>query len=454
MPRRIERLACIAFVAAAALPFGALAQSGRGVTNWTCNCPARGPVEVPNSMNGPAPDCRSVCYPSGATGSGSAGLTPLQEQFATQMGSKLGSMMRDAIFGNPQDETNRRAQQAAALAAAADEEQRRKAAARDRMLSLFKEMPEVPAPRGVAPGAPARGAFKWDDADFYVSLGQVPANSVIAQVTRAAYLSDGAAHARTDEDAAALAEAAFSAALGSATDLPVPAAIPAERVSDAEASRLEAMRKDYAEASRRANEAAQKAADAQERLLLAERLAAEARRRAEDAERVLARAKAQADRRLAAAQASSARATAAEAEAFLESQRLASRATQEALSASSIMLTPPSSDLNAFIARYRRDDPYRRGILDASSCNPQNAGPVCGANDATCVQKYRTGYEVGQRGRETRLREAHAIGREAKEADNVMIGFNHPKSAGPCRVRWLESFYAGYGGAPFTMVGR
>src|SRR4051812_42363149 len=83
----------------------AFAQSGRAVTNWTCNCP-RGPMEVPNSMNGPPPDCRSVCYPSGSGGSAGAGggLTALQSQMATQVGTALGTLMREALFGNPQAE--------------------------------------------------------------------------------------------------------------------------------------------------------------------------------------------------------------------------------------------------------------------------------------------------------------------------------------------------------------
>lgn len=432
----------------------AQAQSGRAVTNWTCSCP-RGPVEVPNSMNGPAPDCRRICNPGGSADGSSGSLTSMQTDLARQVGGVLGSMLREALFGNPQ-QANRADQEQAVLRQATEEEERRREAMRNRMLSMMRGA-DGQFVGGGEGAAGARMSFRFDESSFGSTLAQVPANSAIAQLTRALYFSEQATRASRDEEVAELAGAAFDSSLGVMIDLPVPPGIAALPVSDADADRLELLRKDYREVSAKAQETAQRLAEAEERREIAERLLAEASARVRTARRNLAQAKTAAERQSWEKELSSARATLRDANAFARSAaaQLANARDELGRSYSSVQ-TSAHQVLNTLTA-YRSDSAYLRGLLDGSTCMSSNAELSCATlptKRAACVENYTNGYRIGERAKEQKLRQAHHIGEEAKQARNSMIGFNHPKSSGPCRVRWLQAFYSGYGGYPFATVDR
>lgn len=116
-------------------------------------------------------------------------------------------------------------------------------------------------------------------------------------------------------------------------------------------------------------------------------------------------------------------------------------------------------DLVQFIKSLRKtaDDAYRHGIEDGSSCLPDNAKTFCAAHpeETSCTEKYETGYRVGERGKLTKLEEAHRVGQQTKaNGGSSLLGFSDARSYGPCRVQWLESFNEGYFGGPLVSAGK
>jgi hypothetical protein len=381
----------------------------------------------------------------------------MQMDMARQLGGALGRLLFESLRSQPQQQPQQAVpdpQQQALMRQATEGEERRKEATRQRLLSMMRSADGELAPQPSSP--PARLGFRFDEASFSSNLAQVPPNSAIAQLTRAAYFSEQAGKVSADEEVAALAEAAFNSALGVPVDLPVPRDIVVLEVSDNDAAALDARRKAYREESGRAADAATRVAEGEERRQLAEKLAAEALTRVRDAEAKLAKARSAEEQRMRRAELSEARATLAEAQAFREQAERQGAAARAELDRSYSSIQLSADRLTAFAVAGRRDDPYTRGILDGATCMLASTQIVCAsaANVPLCTDKYMIGYRVGERAKENKLREAHAIGEQAKERGNSFLGFDHPKSSGPCRIPWLKAFYTGYGGYPLTMIGR
>lgn len=472
-------LCCAGAAAAFLFAAPAMAQTGRAASNWFCSCPG-GQREVPNSMNGPAPDCRQVCFPGGGSSGGRAGssaggggLTSLQQMqlnMAGQVGGLLGGMLHEALFGSPQGNqqaaANRAAQEAAERAAeearraeqqrALEEERRRQDDMRNRLLASMKSggATQELAIRGVDSGPALQ--FRIDET-LAPRLSELPASSAIAQLTRAAFFSEQAAGAPTSEDAAMLADAAFNATIGVPVDLPVPPATVTVRMEVADVNRIEITRGQYLDATGVTNTVLATAAQAEQQRAVAQRVLDRAQSdlaaqrnafmrnpspdlkpRIVRAERIVAEA-----RKLVETQ---------------EAQVAATRAAADKTQANIANIAATAVDIMDGLRRIQRSaGAYQRGILDGALCMPSNAGQYCanlGDQQKACMEKYDSGFGVGERGKEAKLREAHTIGLAARQGGDSFVGFNHPKSVGPCRVRWLEVFYSGFRGFPFNMTGR
>jgi hypothetical protein len=469
--RTLIGLVCHAGVAVHAfLALDAYAQTGRAAGNWHCSCPG-GPREVPNSINSGPPDCRKVCFPGSGGGSGgsSGGFTPLQQMqlnMAGQAGALLGNAIREAIFGSPQQAANRAAQEAAERAQAEarraeqqralEEEERRQQAIRDRLLAGLRSVGPSQALgiRSVDSGPALQ--FRLDET-LAPRLSEVPESSAMAQLTRAVYYSVQAAHAGSDEDAAVLADAAFNATIGVPVDLPVPPDTQTVSIDDADMRGLQDARGQYQRASAEAQAALAAEAEAEQQRAVAQLVLERARAGLVAGERAFMRSPSP-DRkpRIVRAQ-----------RIVREAEELLARQEKNVAEArSKVTKAEPVVDEAARKALEqklrlqriaRAAGAFQSGILEGSLCMPSNADQYCAnlqEQQAACIQNYHGGFRIGERAKEAKLRQAHAIGAAARQSNNSLAGFEHPRSAGPCRTRWLQSFYGGFKGFPFNMAGR
>jgi hypothetical protein len=450
-------------------PQEAYAQRGRAAGNWHCSCPG-GPREVPNSINSGAPDCRSVCFP-GSGGGGGPGLTSLQQMqlnLAGQAGTLLGSMLRDALFGNPQSGQGageRAAREAAERAAeetrraeiqrALEAERRRLEETRDRLLASLRTLGGTPelAIRGVDSGPELQ--FRLDET-LAPRFAELPPNSAMAQLTGAVFLSGQAAAAPNDEEAAVLARAAFDSAMGAGVDLPVPPSTRAVALDDAAVARIEAARAGYRQAMEQVNTELAKLAEAEQQLAVAHRVLDRARADlASERDAFMRNPSPQLKPRIV-------RAERIEQEALKlvngqDAYAAARRAAVEKIAPK--LADPPNNPLNEPTVWQTQQaiGAYLRGLLDGALCLPSSADLYCagtGPLQAKCGQSYAGGFRRGERAKEARLREAHTIGVAARAGGDSFVGFDHPRSGGTCRVKWLQSFYSGFKGFPFNMAGR
>jgi hypothetical protein len=481
-PRTLSLLVCLAAIAAALLHASdAAAQRGKAVSNWFCSCPG-GQREVPNSINSPPPDCQRVCFPGGGgssggsgargSGGGGSGLTSLQQMqlnLAGQAGSMLGSMLGQMLFGTPQSNQQAAADQAARAAAeraaeaarlaeiqrALQVEQRRQEEARDRLLVSMRSVGATPdlQIRSVDSGPELQ--FRLDEA-LAPRLSELPANSPIAQLTRAAFFSEQAAGAQTDEEAAVLADAAFNSAIGVAVVLPVPPSTQTLRVDDAAVNRIEIARAEYRDAMGRMNALLAGVAEAEQQRAMAQRVLERAQADLETERRGFMRNPAP-ERKPRVVRAER---IADEARKLFNAQQALATARQALVEKAEPVLTQKSQEpLNdpSWWQVAQAVGAYRKGLLDGALCMPSNGGQYCanlGSLRDSCVQRYNSGFIQGERAKEARLREAHSIGMTARASNDSRGGFDHPQSGGTCRVKWLQSFYSGFKGFPFNMAGR
>ena len=431
-------LACaIAPFVLASDTFAQSTPSSRAAGPTMCDCRAVGKVSVPL---GSYSNCTQAC--SGGAGA-SGGMSSLQQQqleLAGQAGALLGNMLREALFGNPQEQAQREAQRKAQEEAwrqeqkrIAAEEVRRKEAMKERLLATLKGVGEAPqlgfkgmeqssSPNfkldtssrwsASSPDAPATSTglqFKFGDSTpaQTITLAEIPASSAMAQLTRAAYFSEQALAAGTPEEAKAFADAAFDGAVGAPGDLPVPPSTRAVPVRDADMPGIEKTRKQYWQSSDRLQQSVANVNDAERQRELAERILKEAQARLINAERAAANASA-AERKLRQAEFERARRIADEARALLEAQNrklaeaYARAAAAEGLAVSSVdaILGVLDSVLKSGMTESSLEkNSYVRGVHDASRCIPANSEAYCAKwnlpNTQSCLANYARGYQAG-----------------------------------------------------------
>lgn len=407
-------------------------------------------------QDGSAP-CPTLSAPGG--GSAYSTMAPVLGSAAFQFGQLLGKMLMDSGASAQQQAAQRQADQAALARAAAQEEQR-KEAVKNRLLAMMMT-PGGSGPMGFQTISDAeRPQFTFDEDAFAPRITQLPPGSASAQLSQAAYFSEQAAQAKSDEDAAALADAAFNAALGVPGDLPVPNTTRALKLPDSDTPRLESTREAYRDAAVKDEQALAELAQARQREQASRQALEQAKVQLDAAHEAFMKAK-RAQRKAQQVEVAHKEAAMRDAEREAqEKQRLladAQAAVQKAQGANEAAARAVF-DMIDFIRSLakRPDSAYRRGVEEGASCLAANAGLFCAAHpEASCEEKYMLGYRVGQRAMQNKLEEAHRIGQETKSnGGSSFVGFSHPKSGGTCRVQWLEAFNSGYFGAPFTMVGK
>ena len=418
-------------------------------------------------QDGSAP-CPTLSAPGGGGGFNPyAAMAPALGASAFQLG---GAIVKSLMGGGADNSAQQaaaqrqRAADQAALQQAQAAEEARKEAAKNRLLAMMM-MPGGGGPAGFQTLSDAeRPSFTFDENAFQPLITTLPPGSASAQLTQAVYYSEQAAQAKSDEDAAALADAAFSGALGLPTDLPVPSSTRAIKVPDSEAPRIESVREGYRAAVEQSSQAYADVVQARQRAQAAKLALEQAQSELDSAREAFMqarKAKRKAEQTLVVHRQAEAKKAkeAAEQEAQDAEQRLgAAQARLDQAAAANAQAAQAVFNLIAFVQGLARhpDDAYQHGVIEGSACMSANAAAYCASNNvANCADKYMTGYRVGERAMEAKLRAAYAVGQQTRSnGGSSFTGFNHPNAVGPCRVKWLESFNDGYFNSPFTLVGK
>ena len=231
-------------------------------------------------------------------------MSALQQQqmaLVQQAGNLIGQMLRKSLFGDPEQEAQRLAQEQAAIEQQrriAEEQERHMEEAKNRLLAMMIGI--GPAndlkPIGVGSANDLQPIGLGGAPDLQPMLGtgappppatlaNLPASSAMAQMTSAVYYSELAAKATTDEDAAVLADAAFSMTLGMPVNIPVPPATQALAVQNSDMPRIEAVRNDYRDAMKSVDDSLEKINNLEQQRTLVQQVLNDNQARLTDAER-------------------------------------------------------------------------------------------------------------------------------------------------------------------------
>jgi hypothetical protein len=395
------------------------------------------------------------CDMSGARSTPSYSGGTSGAELGAQIGGALGGLIREGLFGNPQQNAARQA---------AMEEQRRlqEAENRRRAEEIARQDEErfqrlknsllafTPSPQlSLMGGASQSGGLQLmlgDDAERSL-------NPALAELSRAAAWSTLAARASTPEEAVLFADAAFRTAVGDKVTLPTPPADVKGVPVGPSLPEVERLKKEYLAHRAQLPAAWKPALDAMEEQDRFMRLESDARqfelrmyqgKRRENMERA----------RQAAEEASRLR---------QQKDEEANRAFAAAASAQAQVNGLAQSLrawLSSFAAGTRKPDSYYHiGFEDGSQCFSQNAGPRCdkaGAPKAdyeNCLASYRLGYSAGERIKASLLQAAYekgqsdgGVGRSYADTDT--------RADGPCRAQYLMSYNSGRMGVPQPKFGR
>lgn len=399
------------------------------------------------------------CGGGAALGGGAARppAPPSPQAAINGMAMQMGMMLLMAAIQQSQEDADAEAQRQAAWRAEMDRlagiEQQRTDAQKQRLLG------EINTEGLTTGGSVARddslatgGGFSRnvDATPATATLATVPADSVSAQLTGAAYFSQLAENASSDEDAAVFAEKAFDSAMGYPTDIAVPTSTPAVPVSQEAIPQIQEVRASYNAALTNAHDAvANYTQHVQQSAVLEGMLGRFKSNRAkiEHFDEVESEAE----------------------KAWHEEQRQTVAAlkalnnAQQALETSAVTTKNYFQDyLSKHLAydstHQPEKDAYLKGAADASDCLPSNAAGYCtrldAATTATCVANYKNGYQVGQILKEARLKDAYNIGAATKAANRPLSSPVYHDSVGVCGVHWVEAYNEGFFGRPYHTVGR
>lgn len=380
----------------------------------------------------------------GGSGGGGSGA-----ELGRQIGGVLGGLIREGLFGNPQQEAERRA--------AAEEQRRLQEQENQRIANEQARQDEAryqrlrstllgftPAPQlslmGIRPGGGGLQLLMGEDAERSL-------NSGLAELTRAAAWSTLAARARTPEDAAMLADAAFQSLIGGKVDLPPPPpdvkGVPVHPLLPEVAP----LKKQYLDQRAALPNSMRPVVDAEHRLAQYLRI----ERQARDFER----AALQGARRNQAS------------DAAKEAQRLRENAEAEVLAARAeferrqYAINGVEQGLRAWLsslssAPRKADGYFYLGFEDGSQCFSQNAGPRCDKARApkeefdSCLAGYRQGYTAGEKVKHDLLEQAQQWGGRDGSAGTYLI--TEPRAEGPCRYEYVMAYNRGYFGTAGVLL--
>lgn len=382
--------------------------------------------------------CQMSGGSSGGYGGGSSGA-----ELGRQIGGVLGGLIREGLFGNPQQDAQRRAEMEERQRLQELENQRRaeEIARQDeaRYQRLRASLLDFsPAPPLLLMGTQQGGGLQL----LMGAEAERSTNPALAELARAAAWSTLAARASTPEDAATLADAAFQSLIGGKVDLPAPP--PDVKGADVHPMfpEVEPLKKRYLEASPRVADAMKPVFDAEQRVATFRRLEAESLALERSSTQRAQKAKAREAAREARLLREKADAELRAARSELEGRQLAANSLEQSLRAW----------LSSFAAGERKEDSYYYlGFEDGSQCFSQNAGPRCdkarapAAQFETCLASYRRGYSAGEALKRQRLGHARESGGSDGHAGVYEI--NDARASGSCRYDLVMAYNQGYFGA-------
>ncbi len=394
------------------------------------------------------------CYPvatGSSSGGGGGGYGGAGAQLGRQIGTVGGELLREALFGNPQQNAER---QAALAAQRQWEEQERARLAAERARQDEERYQRLrtslldfsPGPQLSLMGTPSSGGLQ-------LMLGDAAEHSsspAFADLTRAAVWSTLAASADTPENASALAEAAFQSALGVQVNLPPPPpdvkGVPVgPLIKD-----FDPLKKEYLEIRKDLPDAVKPVLDAEYR----RELATHAEEEALAAERAVKTAAQKAQAREALEQARRMRRQ-AEADLLLARSQL----DQKQARANGV-----EQGLRNFLASTAApgrqgtgpaNNAFYKGYQDGSLCFSQSAGNFCQQPAAkgisNCEGNYRLGYSAGEKVKAQVLQDARDRGRTDKLAGRNYADTD-PRAQGPCRYEYVMAYNSGYFSARVSLL--
>lgn len=394
------------------------------------------------------------CYPvatSSSSGGGGGGYGGAGAQLGQQIGTAVGGLLREALFGNPQQNAER---QAALAAQRQWEEQERARLAAERARQDEERYQRLrtslldfsSGPQLTLMGTQSSGGLQ-------LMLGDAAEHSsspAFADLTRAAIWSTLAASADTPENAAALAEAAFQSALGAQVNLPPPPpdvkGVPVgPLIKD-----FDPLKKEYLEIRKDLPDAVKPVLDAEYR----RELATHAEEEALAAERAVKTAAQKAQAREALEQARRMRRQA-------EADLLLARSQLDQKQARANGVEQGLRDLLASTAAAGRqgtgpaNNAFYKGYQDGSLCFSQSAGNFCQQPAAkgisNCEGNYRLGYSAGEKVKAQVLQDARDRGRTDKLAGRNYADTD-PRAQGPCRYEYVMAYNSGYFSARVSLL--
>jgi hypothetical protein len=106
-----------------------------------------------------------------------------------------------------------------------------------------------------------------------------------------------------------------------------------------------------------------------------------------------------------------------------------------------------------------KPDAFNKGFQASSECYSQNAGPYCsgfsGNEWQSCLDDYRSGYQVGDKQRVQILNEATSAGKDAGAKGELNNAASDPRALGPCRTQWIDAYTRGYSqGKPASVTAK
>ncbi|MGQ0544316.1 MAG: hypothetical protein ACT4P3_03165 [Betaproteobacteria bacterium] len=365
-------------------------------------------------------------------------------ELGRQIGGVLGELLREGLFGNPQQEAQRQAAMEEQRRVQQQENERRAAEQARQDEERYQRLRGSLLGFSPAPQLSLMGT-QQGSGGLQLLMGEEAERSsspALAELTRAAAWSTLAARASTPEDAAMLADAAFQSLIGGKVSLPPPPPDVKGAPVGPWLTEVEALKKQYLDLRPRVPNAMKPVFDAEQRVTTFRRLEAESL--------ALERSSVQA------AQKAKAREAAKEARALREKAEAELRAARSEFERHQLAANSLEQSLRAWLSSFaagerKEDSYYYLGFEDGSQCFSQNAGPRCdkarapAAQFDNCLASYRRGYSAGETLKKQLLAHAHESGESNGHAGIYEIG--DQRANGPCRYDFVMAYNRGYFGS-------
>lgn len=379
------------------------------------------------------------CQMSGASSGGYSGSGGAE--LGRQIGGVLGGLLREGLFGNPQQDAQRQAAMEEQRRFQEQENQRRAEEIARQDEARYHRLRASLLDFSPAPPLSLMGA-QQGSGGLQLLMGEEAersTNPALAELTRAAAWSTLAARARTPEDAVVLADAAFQSLIGGKVYLPPPP--PDVKGVDVHPMfpEVEPLKKRYLDLRPQVPNAMRPVFDAEQRVATFRRLEADSLALERSSTQAAQRAKAREGAKEARLLREKAEAELRAARAEFERQQLAANNLEQSLRAW----------LSSFAAGERKEGSYYYlGFEDGGQCFSQNAGPRCdkarapAAQFESCLASYRRGYSAGETLKKQLL--AYAQERGRSDGYTAFYEIGDPRANGPCRYDFVMAYNRGY----------